>query len=297
MSFLWSQVTANQQNTNSYPNILNIFGESIQTSFDLNRDWFPDGRIKVIHSMGAVCSFNMPIVTSSPYSGVFLGGSTAMGFIRMGSATPVTTTSGIAPGLGIKFVRSGVKSGNYVALVDLNPTKNYNFFQNNFSNHIAPPSGVTAILAKKFGQASNCVSQVGLSDICKYTTNGQMVQFPQFPFRLEMVPRVQWPNTPYSQAGLQAKLAAIGSNTPLFDVYAYADPEDDAPMKLGTMTTTTQCVNSLFGDTKMFFQHQRIEDDWALQPGWLKSIDAESQCGTTSLSIYPPTKCSSYKNL
>lgn len=43
------------------------------------------------------------------------------GLIRLGPALAVTETSGLVPGLGIKFMRSGVKSGNFVALVKLDP--------------------------------------------------------------------------------------------------------------------------------------------------------------------------------
>lgn len=299
LNYLWSQITADSS-SGSYPNILTIFDESIQTSFDDQWDWFPAGRKKVIHSMGAVCKFSFQASPYSPYTGVFEANAASEGLIRMGSATPVTTHSGIVPGLGIKFMRSGVESANFVALVALDPLpgKSYNFFQSNFSNHIPAPSGVTAILAKKFTQASGCVSQVGLSDFARFTVDGTPVQNPVFPFKIAMYsPAVQFPTTPVSQSDLQSQLGSIPAQVPLFEVFAFASPQDAASgnaLLLGTMVTEAQCVNSRYGDEQLFFRHQRVEEDWALQPQWMQFIDPKADCGASSISTTPPAECASF---
>ena len=45
-------------------------------------------------------------------------------------------------------------SANFVALVSLSPLpgSSFNFFQANFSNAIGKPTGLTAVLAKRFAQ-------------------------------------------------------------------------------------------------------------------------------------------------
>ena len=111
----------------------------------------PNGREKKIHSIGSICPFSMTVSADSKYTGLFQPGD-VHGFIRMGSAADPVANKGITPGLGIKFPRTGHPSGNYVALHSLDLGQSWNFFAYNMSNHISPPSGATAILAKKFNQ-------------------------------------------------------------------------------------------------------------------------------------------------
>ena len=226
-------------------------------------DWFPDGRKKLIHSIGAVCRFTFVADAASPYTGVFAAGAKTPGLIRMGSALPVTPTSGVVPGVGVKFLRTSVGSGNFVALNTLDPLpgNSYNFFERNLTNHIpAPDTPATQVLVKKFQQASQCATQVGLSDICAFGPNGEKVVQPVFPFKLFMRSPVQLPAAPSTQADLQAKLAGIAANTRLFDLWAYDTPAAAAAgtaRPLGTITTQAACVNSRFGDEQLFFKHQR----------------------------------------
>ena len=41
------------------------------------------------------------------------------------------------------------------------------------------------------------------------------------------------------------------------------NPEDSEGFVLGDVVTTDNCLSSKFGDTKLFFKHQWIEDDVA----------------------------------
>ena len=71
---------------------------------------------------------------------------------------------------GIKFLRSGRGSANFVALNNLDPMpdKQYNFFAVPLYNHIASASSfATKIVGKKFEQASDCITKVGLSDAAR----------------------------------------------------------------------------------------------------------------------------------
>eukprot|EP00966_Prymnesium_polylepis_P303884 7020261-Prymnesium_polylepis.3 len=51
---LWQSVVADTQR-GSYPSVTGIVEESVQTTFDNEKDIFPAGRKKYIHSVGAVC--------------------------------------------------------------------------------------------------------------------------------------------------------------------------------------------------------------------------------------------------
>jgi len=48
---------------------------------------------------------------------------------------------------------------------------------------------------------------------------------------------------------------------------------------LGEMVTTSECTTSAYGDAKLQFRHQRIEEDWALRPEFLEQYDATKACG------------------
>lgn len=296
---MWALITKNQT-SGVYPSVIKALAESVQTSFDDNSDFMPRGREKVIHSVGSVCPFRFDIDAASPFTGVFKPSSSSLGFVRLGSATAVDTSSGVVPGLGLKFLRTGVPSGNFVALVKLTPLpdKNYNFFALNFSNHIPPAEGVIAVLAKKFNQVSQCVSQVGLSDLATFDVDGARSPVPVFPYKLVLKPNVAISSAPTSSPGLQEAInAAVPAGTRLFDVYAYSTVQDFAAgaiAHLGAITTTDACVTSQFGDTQMMFRHQRIEDDWLLQPSWIAGPNnaiVAKECGVDTVTTTSPQRC------
>lgn len=293
---LWTQVDADHT-SGTYPNPLNLPTESIQTSFDNFADTMPANRKKYIHSEGAVCKFKMQINSASPFSGVFEAGSTAHGLIRMGSALEVDLKSGVIPGVGVKFLRTRVPSGNFVALNTLGPLPNssYDFFELPLSNHIPAANTIaTKVIAQKFMQASGCVSQVGLSDICEYNTDGKKTSKLVFPFKVVMNAHYTMPSTPITQAQLQKTLVStIQPNAPLYTVVAYSDNKNS--IVLGKMVTSGSCVNSAFGDAQLFFRHQLIEEDWAIRPDFMKFVDPEKDCGVSKISVTPPSQCNAKK--
>merc|ERR1719507_1422369 len=125
----------------TFPNVAFMFSESIVTSFDNQWDNMPAGRQKVIHGVGAVCRFTLDI-TDSPYTGIFKTGKQT-GLIRIGPALDIAKGAGVPPGAGIKFLRSGKTSGNFVALHSLTAGPSYNIFDPEvypMYNHILGPS-------------------------------------------------------------------------------------------------------------------------------------------------------------
>lgn len=44
----------------------------------------------------------------------------------------------ITPGIGLKFLRDGIDSANLVAMYSVAGQDSWNFFANDFSNHIPP---------------------------------------------------------------------------------------------------------------------------------------------------------------
>ena len=73
-----------------------------------------------------------------------------------------------APGIGLKFLRDGVASGNMVAMFSVDGQQSWNFFKNNFTNHIPALTSPSLLpLGIKFATATRNVQQVGLSDMAR----------------------------------------------------------------------------------------------------------------------------------
>jgi len=251
--------------------------ESMRTTFDSRWEVMPAGREKVIHVQGVHCSFELSVSAESVFTGIFAPGKVA-GLIRLGSASNVEGLGGqIFPGLGIKFLRSGVHSANFVALRTAGPGGNTNFFDSEISSHAAPNKNLQRL--GKFQQASGCIDMVGLSDVCAHTQDGEKVDKPVFPFKVIFEPagNLKFANTKKTNSELLRELATIKAGTKLFDVYTVADPAHEKAGKrtfLGSLSTTSQCHQSLFGDQKLFFRHQRMEEDFALRPEWIGQMKA-----------------------
>lgn len=296
LSYLLDKIYASNKH-GPIANPLNLLQASVQTSFDNMWDVMPAGRPKYIHAVGVVAVFHLDI-TNTKYTGVLSQGRQT-GLMRLGSATEITSSSGTTPGMGIKFLRSGVHSANWVVLHSLDGIKGYDMFNTNQSNHIAPPpsASAAAILATKFKQASNCVTMVGLSDAVTWDADGKKAANPVFPYKLVFAAtgNGKMPNTPQTvEESLSNMIRGAPIGTNLYNVYAQEGPRTDYEM-LGKLTLASDFVASTFGDEKLFFRHQRIEEDWQIRQDWIKDIDPRSECGTSSVNLVPPAKCSTYR--
>ena len=65
---LWAQIIEDDTFGQYYASELPT--ESVITSFDDEWDVMPNGRHKVIHSVGAICQFEINISPDSPYTGL-----------------------------------------------------------------------------------------------------------------------------------------------------------------------------------------------------------------------------------
>ena len=140
----------------------------------------PKGRVKTVHSVGAVCKFKLEIA-NSPYTGLLSNG-TRKGIMRLGSSLDVSNNAGVKPGIAIKFMRTNRSSGNLFLMHKLDPivdpitgSKIYDFFSVPVHTHIKPSKPDVWEIAearkagiKKFEQASNCTARLGLSDLARY---------------------------------------------------------------------------------------------------------------------------------
>jgi len=258
----------------TFPSVADCFAESVVTTFDDEWDNMPVGREKDIHGIGAVCKFTLDI-TDSPYTGIFKNGKQT-GIIRIGPAIDIANEAGVAPGAGIKFLRSGITSGNFVTLHSLTPGKSYNIFDpevsGNMYNHIlGPKAAAEKMLLQKFLQVGTCSTKVGLSDLARYDQEGNEEE-PIFPFKVSLKPtgevNFREEESPTNLEFLQQFVDNIPAGTAPYSFVAHANPDDIEGTELARLVVVDGCFPSKFGDEKLFFQHQRIEEDMELRPEW-----------------------------
>ena len=104
---------------------------------------------KVIHTVGVVGRVEWRDLGGHDYSGIFKGAqhglarwvsvssTTSASFPRLSLALePDTSKLNTAPGMGLKFLRDGRDSANLVAMYSVDGQESWNFFKNDFSNHI-----------------------------------------------------------------------------------------------------------------------------------------------------------------
>ena len=258
--------------------------ESVITSYENEWDWMPSGRIKTFHSVGAVCPFEINIRKSSPFSGLLKPGKVT-GLIRLGPGLDVTDNlNGHIPGASIKFLRTNVTSGNVVLLNGLNPQPDYNFFAVSLSNHAGGDkfkSLRTNLLAKRFCQVGTCNTKVGISNLCTFDQDGRKEYLVNIPFKISLEPTrkiVFDKDEPTSIEAFMAQFSTIPVGSILYYLKAHLHPEDKTGTNLGALVNTDQCVTSLYGDEKLFFRHQYIEDDIKLRPEWTDAYHKDCFC-------------------
>lgn len=143
--------------------MIGIMSQSVVTSFLNNRDEMPDGRLKMIHSVGWHSSFKF--IPSNHFGVNYTGvlGEEAIGILRFSLMKQYAQGTPLIPAASFKFLRNAVTSCNIHAMPSMDGQISSNFFQNDFKNHIPKPRDfVTRVMSNKFKQASNCTRCTGL---------------------------------------------------------------------------------------------------------------------------------------
>uniref|UniRef100_A0A7S1PY99 Uncharacterized protein n=1 Tax=Alexandrium catenella TaxID=2925 RepID=A0A7S1PY99_ALECA len=263
-----------------------LLRESVAVSFDSVSDVFPEPRGKWIHNIGVTGGIRFIGSGNHHYTGLFKGAE--HGIIRLSVAKPVNMKEGVAPGMGIKFLRDGRPSANFVAMFTLDgqPSHETNFFQHAWSNHIPQTDDFgLKLVAAKFFQGSYCPLMVGLSDLSTDAAG----RVGAFPFQLTFHP-LRHSDCPCDDfPRCLANVARIPVGARLFEVRAVARP-GAAAYTIGHIELTEKLRASKFGDEHLFFKHQRMEEDFRLHPDWLDAISKKRDCGlsgpTTSAPAY-----------
>jgi len=257
-----------------------LLGKSVITTMVSRWDTLPAGRFKSHHSSGAICKFTLDI-KNSPYSGTLKDGNRT-GIIRIGAdldGGSISNTSGPGVSAALKFFRSGIPSGNTVVqrLPFASLTSTYDFFDPEVNIMYNHRNGITRymIIQDKVNfknkQGSSIAAATGLSDLARYDQDGNEEKQINFPYKISLKPtgEVRFREEPSNNLDLlQQFVDKIPAGTELYSFIAFENPNDMNGTELGKLVVIDGCYPSRYGDEKLFFKHQRIEEDIELMPEW-----------------------------
>jgi len=261
----------NDTNSGTWPSALELaelFIEDMNLSFDTQGDDMPaqffSRRPKLIHSVGVVVDAQWKVVPNTlGYTGLFASGSSKM-YLRFSLARePTTDAGGYTPGISMKFLRSGVPSGNMFAMYSLQGQTSWNFFDHDLTNHVPDLSANAGFLLKElrstFAKASAWPVMIGISNLAQFDESGTNITSPKFPFRLVFHPttalHTAFPDAP-QQPFTDVLVRGLANPGPIYNVYAVVNPGDtnNQFVHIATISSTTPATTTKFGDVYMFFR-------------------------------------------
>ena len=104
---------------------------------------------------------------------------------------------------------------------------------------------------------------------CRYDQEGNEEESLVFPFQITLFPTgdVQFRTKKSSLEEFSKQWNTIPKGSAIYSFIAHSSPEDTAGKELGKIVVDG-CTTSKFGDERLFFRHQRIEEDIKLRPQW-----------------------------
>jgi hypothetical protein len=276
LAVLWQNILADNNQSGSWYGILDMALLLIRSDWVTGHtysDIMPDGRKKLIHTVGAVAKAKIVWDgANTKYTGLFKAANNVL--VRASTAQE-PTKDGITPALAIKALRDGVPSGNVIAMYELDGQSTLNFFEHNLCTHLAarPSFGLKLqILGKKFQLQSQYPGCLGLSDFASYTESGATVTSPVFPWALmlQVNPTVRSSMSSNKDLNIADSLVhGVPSGTILYKIYAVPDPSTPSTLEyLGYIQTTSGFRATAFGDLTLFFRHTFEEEDLNQRPAW-----------------------------
>jgi hypothetical protein len=275
LAVLWQNILADNNQSGSWYGFLDMALLLIRSDWVTGHtysDIMPDGRKKLIHTVGAIAKAKIVWTGSTKYTGLFRAANNVL--VRASTAQE-PTADGITVALAIKALRDGIPSGNIIGMYELDGQPSLNFFEHNLCTHLADrptlPLKLKA-LGLKFKLQSRYPGCLGLSDFASYTESGATVTSPVFPWALvyQVNPALRSSmagNTNLNIADALVHGVPVGSI--LYKIYAVPDPRTPSALEyLGYIQTTSGFRASAFGDLTLFFKHTFEEEDLAWHSDW-----------------------------
>eukprot|EP00164_Ancoracysta_twista_P001711 GFYU01002243.1.p1 GENE.GFYU01002243.1~~GFYU01002243.1.p1 ORF type:complete len:345 (+),score=128.66 GFYU01002243.1:35-1036(+) len=261
---------------------LSLFTEDIWLTGERISDEFPEGRKKLIHTVGTIAQIKLDLVDNK-YTGLFNGAD--HGFVRASCANAPSeagwfSDKTMVPGVSLKFFRDGVPSANMFLMYALQGQNDFNFFANPFASSVSGKNldlKLKAVKAK-FECASAYAGQISWSEWAEYDQSGKEETSPAFPFAVVLQPNPELSRHFDSTQDYKIEDSFAryfqGDET-LYKMYALDSPTSQKLELLGEIKLTSKFTSSQYADKGMFFKHTWFEEALKLRPDWEDTFDRE----------------------
>lgn len=293
--FIWEQRILRTQHA-LLPEIpetngLGLLGKIVSGKVNTKSDFVPDADYtKPIHARGVMAKVSFQPTDDSPYTGVFQGSECSL--LRL-SITGSSKDDNFAPGLAWKVFVDGSHSENVSALYRLTGQgDNHDFFANELSNYVSPEpddaKSAMSSLVFSIGARTAEPTRIRVDNMAKVLVDGTTVAAINAPSQVFFVPREEVTGLfATEEHDYRIDLMSLAAGTVIYDVYATNRPFPSdleggctrpsnwricfdgkgeaskrrrSAVKIGELTLESDFVASEFGDSGIFFKHQKSED-------------------------------------
>lgn len=156
-------------------------------SYDFVTDSMPIGRVKVTHPVGTVTKVEFVAHPDTPYTGIFRGAK--YGIMRISDTVATTPSKAMTvPGHGVKFLRDGMSSANWVAMFAFDGQKSFNFFKNRWTTVLREANNQCAreTIMKHLATVTDHVGATSVMEVAEYDEYGVKEAHPHWPYELNV---------------------------------------------------------------------------------------------------------------
>lgn len=239
---------------------------TLHQTFDHVSDELPFGRRKFIHPFGSVAKVVYRSTGNHPFTGL-LADTEVCGLARLSVAGPPSAI-GFTPGMALKLFVDGQASKNIQVMHSLQGQgDDVNFFSNMFSNNLppirvsifSPTSLALKALEGLFAAVKADPRYLPVDEFTTTDAKGAAVAAAKAPVVIWFVPTSPMKDLFAGDGGrsdFRNVLASIEEDAVLYKVYGTPAWGEQAIL-MGTLSTASSFVPSLYGDETLFFRHNR----------------------------------------
>ncbi|XP_055340640.1 uncharacterized protein LOC129589794 [Paramacrobiotus metropolitanus] len=235
----------------------------------------PPLRPKLLHTYGTTALVSLEIFCNSTYTGVFQAGEVSPGLMRFSLGSIASQSTAFGPSIAIKLLQDFERSVNILAMD--NPDgqgTNRNFFLKTFSNFRPAPlvqanidflkifhAAILDLPGTNKAPAGVCTQPLDENRLPLYTASA--VDTPKNlvknPLEVRFIPLVS--TDAASTNDFRVDLANTLNNKVGQPIYLVAlrDTETSQDITVGKLILRSNLVASSYQDTRLFFQHPRIQ--------------------------------------
>jgi len=182
-----------------------------------------------------------------------------------------------APGHAVKCLRDGMSSGNWFAMFAFDGQPSFNFYKNRWTNILREMKNECAreSIGKHSAIVTDHIGATSVMELSQFDQFGNEIIDHNWPFQIDVEPYDVYGWTDTYQNDFQDQLGEIPANTAMHKIFGYdGPPENGFPERLiGWIVSRSETTSSLWGDTKLFFQHRRYDDDIKKRPHYFNDLE------------------------